>query len=156
MAATSFKAYEISKTLADTLRWRGLGSLGLVETFDTDGYPLITIGAGTPGGRNAVIKVTQQSNPLAKDAFGNTANAFGPHVIQLVSEANYAGATDNVADTLTASDIAKIFCSIVPFSTAIAWYQTATGVAPTIAGATAANLKTTEYPDPFNPVINQG
>lgn len=155
MAANSYKAREISATLADSLRARGFGSLTLTEGFDTDGYPYISIGAGAALGRNAIIKTTQQSNPLAKDAFGNTANAFGPHVIQLCYETNFAGTTDNVPDTLTASDLAGLYASIYPLGCAVQVYQTATGVAPTLAAIVAGNLKTTQYPDPFNPVIAQ-
>lgn len=146
MSSTSYKAKQIADELAADYRVT-LSSLTLVQSFDSSGNPTIALGAGVAGGANAFIVVKPIDWALAKDIFGNSALQFSPHVIQLCTEANYAATTDNVADTLTAAQIAHLVFPIARVATQFEWYQTATGTAPTVSGITAANLKVTKDND---------
>lgn len=148
--ANSFKATAISKRLADDLRARGFTTLGITETFDTDGYPLITVGASSPGGRNAVIKTMQYSQPLAKDAFGNTANQFGPHVVMFATEVHPASS----GDTITVVDQAGLLTAVINTGCYWQWWQEAVGTAPAASTFTTTNkLKVSTYPDPWQPIL---
>lgn len=136
----SFKANEIRDELADELKKR-LSDLAHVNSFDANANPMITIGAGSALGRNAVIVVKPIDWPLAKDVLGLPATVFTPHVIQLVTEANFAGTTDNVADPLLPQDILVLLSTICKRGTKVEWYQSATSVAPTTAAILTANKK---------------
>lgn len=152
--ATDYKSQAIAHDLADRLKERGLGSLGIVESFDTDGNPLITLGAGVALGANAVLKVRPVDWPLAQDILGLAANVYNPHVIQLVTEADYQGATDNVLDPLSPDQLLKILASAEKMGCILEWYQSATSVAPTAAAIIPSNLKSTFHPDQRYPLIS--
>jgi hypothetical protein len=153
--ANSYKAVAIAADLADRLKERGLvPALALVQGFDTDKNPYLKLGAGANGGRNAIIKVKAVDWPEALDVLGLAQSVFTPHVIQLVSEANYAGATDNVVDTLTASDLLKLMAVAMGPGCIVEWYQSAAGTAPTLAAILPANLKETVHPDARYPLIS--
>jgi hypothetical protein len=140
--AVDYKSVALSAEMADELKMR-LSPLAVVEGFSTGLDPMLTIGAGVAGGRNAIVITKPIDWPLAKDVLGLTARVYNPHVIQLISEANYAGATDSVADTLSPADILTIQAVITKRGCKVEWYQSAAGVAPTGAAAIAGNLKAT-------------
>lgn len=153
--STSYKAQAIANELADKLKSRGLSSLGVVQSFDTDSNPLITIGTGVAGTANAVIKVMPQDWPLAQDVLGNAANAFSPHQIKLATEADYAGTTDNVADADSKAILGPLLTQIIEMGTQWKWYESASGTAPTAATLNSeSNLKSANDPDHYRPLLS--
>lgn len=82
--ATSQKAVELSRHLASRLKVR-LPSASVAESQDSDGHPLITLGTGTAGGFNALIRVRPQAG-IGTDHLGNSALAYTPSVVQFVTE----------------------------------------------------------------------
>ena len=151
MSSTSYKANELAAELNAILKVR-FSTLTNVTGFDSNGNPTIAIGAGSAGGRNAFIRVQPISWSLAQDIFGNSANQYGPHVVQLCTEANPAGGAG--ADVLSASDIAQLLIPCSKQGSQFQWYNTANGTAPTVSGITAANLKVTVENDLYWNVLS--
>lgn len=149
--ATSFKAQAIANQLADLLKARGLGSLGLVQSFDTDQNPLISIGSGAAGSANFIIKVTPVILPDSQDVLGNASIAYSPHVIQLCTEADPAAGAG--ADPTTRQQLLNVLGQIGRMGARQEWYESASGVAPSAAALIAGNLKASFEPDPYWPMI---
>jgi|SRR5579859_7669792 len=149
--ATTAKASKMSAELADRLAIR-LPGLALVQSTDASGNPVITIGAGSPGGENAVIRTIPVAWSLATDILGNTANIYTPHTMQVCVEANPAAGAG--ADPVPAGDLAKLLVQVSEMGTIVELYNTASGTAPTVAGIIPGNLKTTINPDPRYPLIS--
>ena len=141
------KAASIARELTDNLTKRLAASFPYVsQGLDTSGNAVITLsGAATPiaGGKNAVIRVRPITG-TARDSFGNATQPFCPDIIDLITEANSATATDTtiqagadvltpIADILSASDVLNLLGEIARKSTAINWYITANGTLPSIA-----------------------
>ncbi len=93
---TSSKAQGIAHDLADKLRQRGSagslataygGAIPVVEGFDANGNPTISIGTLTAGSEGAFIHVEAQPWPLGTDALGLAAAVYSPTVIQVAIEA---------------------------------------------------------------------
>jgi hypothetical protein len=143
--ANDYKSQAISNQLADLFKQRLNGSLALVQSNDTDLNPLISIGPGTNGGANAIVKVIPQNWPLAQDVLGLSANIYGPHTVQLVTEADPAGGAG--ADPLTPAQLLLVIGQIVLMGCLVEWYQSASGTAPSAAAIIAGNLKGTFVPD---------
>lgn len=151
--ATSAKASKMSAELADRLKIRpGLSALTVRESVDTDGNPLILVGAGSAGGENAVVKTKPVVWSLATDVLGLAANIYTPHVMQVVTEANPTGGSG--ADPLSAADLLSLIAQCSAMGCIVEWYQSAAGVAPTAAAIITANLKATYYPDARYPLIS--
>jgi hypothetical protein len=148
------KAIALAHELADKLKVVFAGKT-VAESYDTDGNPLISVNDGSPaaGEANLVIKVAPISWPLAKDVIGQSANIYSPSVIQLVTEANPTGGAG--ADILTAQQLLWALGLIVLRGTAVEWYQSANGVAPTAAAIIAGNLKATWQPDLYFGMTSQ-
>lgn len=124
--------------LAEELGMR-LPALAISQTFDTDGSPLIQIGAGTAGSAGGIVKISPISWPNATDILGLAQQIYTPHVIKVGLEANYAATTDNVADVNTLDTIMKILGSVALRGSQVQVYQSANGTAPsatTLADAT--------------------
>lgn len=150
------KAIALAHEIADKLKLR-LSALALVESFDTDGNPVIAVGPQTAGSASITIKVMPQDWSLAKDVIGQSANIYAPTIIQFGTEADYAGATDNVADPLTPAQLLAALGECLSRGCRLDWYQTATGTAPTIANTifAAAKLKASFQPDLYNGLTSQ-
>lgn len=137
----SFKAQELAHNLASELAVRMTG-LTVSESFDSNGDPVISIGALTAGSRSAIIRVKAIDWPLAKDVLGLASTIYTPHVMQLLTEANpTAGAG---ADILTAQDVLTLLGTICKRGTLVERYATANTVAITVAAIISGN-KVAEY-----------
>jgi hypothetical protein len=153
--ATTAKAVEICKELFDKLKARLGTSLAITINQDaSDLNPYIQIGSGVSNTPNATLKVMPQDWPLAKDSLGNTAPAYSPHKIALVTEANFAGTTDNVVDNLTRAQLLPILGQALYMGTRLEWYETAFATPPTIAGIVVGNLKAAIDPNVYRPMIS--
>lgn len=151
MANLSFKAQPIAHKLADILKARGYT---LTESFDTDGYPLVSVGPGTNGGKNAIFKVLPTGWPLQTDVLGNTANSYGPHSVLIATEADSAGT--GIAAASGWQFLADMLFQGMLTGCHIDIYQSANGTAPTASTfSTASNLKASFDPDIYHALISQ-
>lgn len=117
------------------------------ESFDSSGNPVLTLSADASpvaGEKVVVIRIKPSVLGSPKDVLGNPAFAFGPHVIQLCTELNYAGTTDSVADILTAVELLPVLIEIGRKGNIVEWHQTANGTVPSTSAIDAGtNLKAT-------------
>jgi len=138
----SFKATALARALADRLRLSiALVGVTMVEGSGTSNDPTITLGTGVSRGPNAFIRITDMTNPTAKDSLGNTQTNFTPCLVQLATEANFAGTTDNIADNLTTARLMDILGEVLAVGAYTEWYQEADGTTPTETTITASKLK---------------
>lgn len=134
MSQIAYKPQALAAELASRLLQRGFAPK---QTSDVDGYPLVSVGPGTAGGQNAVIKVMSAAAPLAKDALGNVANIYTPDVMMIALEAGAVGAS-----LLDATHLLQIMADATEFHTRVELWNSANGTAPSAATfATAANFK---------------
>jgi hypothetical protein len=147
--ATTQKAVDLARDIAAELTLR-LSAMTVTSLTHTDGHPYITVTEdATPASGEGVviIKVRPMAWPLATDVLGNAAQVYSPTVIQVCTEKNYAGATDNVVDNLTLSGSTSEQVLLPVLGTCLAkgcifeWYVTDYGTVPAIAEITSANLK---------------
>lgn len=138
---TTARAIQISRELTDRLKKTLASSMPVVTESQnaTDASPVVTFSAdATPaaGEKIVVIKVIPTGAPAAYDVFNNAGNKYGPHIIQICTEKNYAATNDNIADILTAGDMLSVIAEAATMGCNIEWYQTNNGTAPTEAGIT--------------------
>ena len=153
--AISAKALVIMEKLKGELAQR-LPALAQVSSSDTDSYPLLRIGAASPGATGALIKVRAQAWTTAVDALGLSQDVYTPHVIQVVIEANFAGTTDNVADVNTPATIHQIHSTLAGMGCRVELYSATNGGAPATSDIVAAKLVSTWDPLlPFGMIANQ-
>lgn len=146
--ASSASALKISKDLLDRLAQEIAPTLpSQVLSFDSSGNPVLTLSQdATPaaGEKVVVIKVKPYSWSLMKDGLGLTQDVFGPHIVQICTEANFAGTTDNVADILTPVQLLPILVECAATGCVLEWHVTANGTVPSNTAIEAGtNLKKT-------------
>lgn len=145
----SFKAQSIAQKLGDILKGRGYTP---TITFDTDSYPLVSVGPGTAGNKNAVFKVLATSWTQV-DIVGNT-NSFGPHSVLLATEADSAGT--GIAAATAWQFLLDMIGQALLTGCHIDLYQSANGTAPSASTfGTGSNLKASFDPDVYHPFISQ-
>jgi hypothetical protein len=147
--ATTYKAQAMAKELADRLKARLNASLALVQGFDTDQSPYISIGAGTAASASAMIKVMPVDWPLAQDILGLTANSYTPHKICFVTEAR---ATNGAY--LTRAQLILILGQLLLMGSKVEWYESTNGDSPDLDDITAAKLVASFEPDLYYPMIS--
>lgn len=146
--ATTQKALSIMAYIAEELKLR-LPSLAQTEGFDSDQSPTLLVGAAAAGSAGGFIKVRPINWPEAKDVLGNTAIHYGPHVVQLVTEANPAGGAG--ADINTAAQLGTLLGVCIERGCRFEWYEETNGAAVGAADITGAKLKLT-----FDPSVRWG
>jgi hypothetical protein len=152
----SFKSFEMARELGDRYRKSAaLAAVTMVEGIGTNGDPTILFGTGVSRGPNAFIRIAEITNPTAKDSLGLTAGAYTPHVVQLATEANFAGTTDNIADNITTVRLLDLLGELFMTGCQIEWYQEADGTTPTETTITASKLKGTFNPHRYWPLMGQ-
>lgn len=152
--ATTAKAIAIHRELLDKVSKRVAATLPVrVDSTDANGNPVTTLSQdATPvaGEKIIVIRTQTISWDLGTDSLGLAANKFTPHVIQVCTETNFQGTTDNVNDILTPAELLPVFFEASRTGTVVEWYRSANATAPATAQMTAANLGYAAYPMPFN------
>jgi hypothetical protein len=143
--ATTTKALATARELIDLWTKEVSASFAsIVQSFDTNGNPVITLSDGSPAAGEKVVVVRIQ--PLAtwapKDILGLSSQMFTPHQIDICTETN-AAATPNV---LTTVELLPVLAEIAKRGMLINWYQTAALTVPSVAAMIAANL-TAPYAD---------
>lgn len=147
--STPLQTVAMSRELADKLKKLVAATLPVcVESNDSDQNPVITLSAdATPafGEKVVVIRMKQVPQPTAVDMFGRTdlTGPYGPVCVQICTELNFAGTTDNVADILTPVELLPVLMEIGKMARWTEWYQTANGTVPSTAAMVTANLKAT-------------
>lgn len=153
--ANSYKAVALARELANKLYQRLPRTFVISQLFDTtDGNPYITINDGTPaaGEPNFLIKVKSVDWTTAQDVLGLNQTVYTPHVIQLVTEADPTGGAG--ADPTTRAQLLPVIGQCVLMGAILEWYESASGVAPSLSTITAGNLKSTFHPNQQYPLIS--
>lgn len=107
--ATTKKALAMAAELVSELAQRQ-SALTVTQTYDTDGSPLIRVGAAAASSTGTLVpgvlyKIMPLPWPLALDIFGNAVEVFTPHIVKVNIEANYASTVDTIADTNTPAQL---------------------------------------------------
>ncbi len=142
----STKALQMAKELQDVLKSRKISTLPVVtESYDASGFMVITMSAdATPatGEKVVVIRVKPISWPNTTDVLGLASQVYTPSVIQICTEANFAGTTDNVADILSPIELLPILATCALRGAKVEWHVIANGTVPSVAAIDAGtNLK---------------
>ncbi len=143
----SYKAIEMSAEMADKLKKR-LPAMVHTSTFDVNGDPVITIAQdSTPaaGEKVIIIRTKALTFSLAKDVLGLPETVFTPHVLQICTEANFAGTTDNVADILGPIELLPIIATAGKTGCKVEWHVTANGTIPSTAAIDAGTVLKASY-----------
>lgn len=139
----------IATLLGDELKLR-LSALAFAETIGASGDPLINIGAGTTRTASATIRIIVFGAPLAKDILGNASQVYATHIVQIATEANFAGTTDNIADNLTRQQLIDVLGPCLAVGAQVQWWEEADGTGPSeTTFNTGAKLKATYNPNPY-------
>lgn len=143
--ATTYKALATMRELVDVLTKQVAATLPVVvQSNDSNGDPVVTFSAdATPaaGEKIVVIRMKAIGATGAVDSLGNTSPQYSHHVLQVCTEANFAGTTDNVADILTPAELLFVLVECGRRGSFVEWYQSANATAPDTTQMTAANLK---------------
>jgi len=94
------KAIALRNAIKDGLFIR-LG-LTCTESFDSDGNPLLRVGAASAGSAGCFIRVSAEGS-IQKDILGLAQKVFTPHIVDVAFEGNDATTTStlpNVANTM--------------------------------------------------------
>lgn len=138
----SYKAQAAMRYLVDDLKKRVSATLPVcTESFDSNENPVAVFSAdASPAAGEKVVVMRMKSIPTpgAKDAIGLTAQSYSHHVIQICTEANFAGATDNVADILGPVELLPVLIDAGRQGSYVEWYVTANGTVPSVAAIDAA------------------
>jgi hypothetical protein len=121
----------------------------ITQTTDASGNPVITLcqdSSPGAGDKTVVVLIKPYATGTATDVFGNTANAYTPHVIQICTEANYAS-TVATPDYLTPVELLPVICEVAKKGCITEWHVTTNTTIPSEAAITAGtNLKARWYP----------
>ena len=152
--ATSYKALAVAQQIFSTMSVRAAAaSLACTQSLDTDGNPLIYLGAGSNGGQNALIKIQPASWPLATNSLGTAEAPFVPTIALLATETSGTALTS--IDTVVTLSIA--LGELMSRSLRVEWYLSANGTAPSASTfATASNLKATFDPNLYGSITSAG
>lgn len=123
-ASSAYKAQAVAAELADALKkW----AFTVAQSFDTDGFPIVTATAGTlvAGQQCALMKVLPLPN-IGTDALGLSQTSWVPLKIQLVEEATAANADTSLVKVL---NNAKIVGETLKWGTIVEFWLTANGQA---------------------------
>jgi hypothetical protein len=144
--ATTAKAKAIARQLADVWAKQVVTTLpSQVQSEDANLNPVITLSAdATPAtGEKVVVVRVSPITWTSTDILGNTSTGFCPHVVEICTELNYAGTTDNVADILTPVELLPIIAEAVKTGCIVKWYQITNGTVPSTSVMTSTYLKAT-------------
>lgn len=132
----SHKALALSRVMLDNLTLRLASSgLAIAQSYDSSGNPVISVGPGTAGGQNAVVRIIAYPS-IGTNSLGIAQDSYTPHVIQIATEAS---ATAGV-DIMTEANKLPILGESLRTGCKVELYQSANLTAPSTATMVAANL----------------
>ncbi len=152
--ATSKKALELAAELADELRKR-CDYDSIVESSDSSGNPLITLGDGTFNSEDdyVLIRVMPREWALAKDVLGSNQTVYTPSVIQVVVEGNTN--TVGLAPWVAIQNAWAIVATCAKRGTLLEYWQSAHTAEPTTTTlATASNRKASVEAELYWPLLS--
>lgn len=138
MANTTKKAFDFGRVLFDklSLRYGYLATpLTVVQSFDTTGNPVLSIGTVSAGNQCLVIRVLPVAS-IGVDSLGLAQNSYTPHIVQICTELS---ATSGI-DILTEANKLPALGECLRLGMRTELYQSANGVAPATAQMTSGNL----------------
>jgi len=141
---TTYKAIASLRELVDLLKKSCTTLPVITESFDSNEDPVVTLSAdATPAAGEKVVVLRMKAIGAigARDIFGNVAQQFSHHVIQICTEANPAAGAG--ADILTPAEILPIVVECGRKGSFVEWYTTAATVIPSTAAMVAGNLRST-------------
>ena len=146
-------AQVIQANLAAELTVRGsvnaaVAGAQLVQTTDSSGNPVITVGSSVAGQDYAFIRVIQQPS-LMTDALGNAQRTYAPTIIQVALEASSAGNNANASQAFT-----DTLDAVKKWGTKVETYLSAHGTVPVV-GSITGTPSASWYPDVYNPLRAQ-
>lgn len=139
--ATTAKALAWREEIAAELRLR-LSAIAQTKAFASDQAPTLLLGTGLTTTDSVFIKIAPVTS-LQVDVLGLAQTVFTPHVIQMVIEANYEGATDTVLDVGTWATRLAVIGVLVSKGVKVELYVMANGSTLSASGITSGNLKAT-------------
>jgi hypothetical protein len=149
--ATTKKALAMAEELVSELKQRQ-SALAVAMSFDTDGNPLVKLGSGTAGQKNALIKIMPIDWPLAKDILGLASPVYTPHKVMVAFEANPAGGAG--ADVNDWPTLLVALGSALAKGARVEVYESANGDSPDADDLIAANLKASFDPSVQYPMVS--
>jgi hypothetical protein len=145
--ATTYKAIAAMRELVDSIKLQVAATLPVVvESNDANGHPVVTLSAdATPiaGEKVIVIRMKPIGAIGAQNIIGQTAEQFSHHVIQVCTEKNFEGATDNVNDILSPAELLPVLIECGRRGSFVEWYRTANTTVPSTSAMVEANLAST-------------
>ena len=148
MAVTQ-KTLDIARDLSILARHR-LPALAFTEGFDSDNCPWFHLGADVDGGANILVKIIPMAFGPVNPVTGVAGSVYVPHVVQIVTEANYAGSNNGVADCLTPAQLLPVIADAVHSGCKVEWYNSDSGDAPDLNDITSAKLAASWTPADFS------
>ena len=156
MANISFKAQAVASQL-NSLMTQRLGTATIVSSGilqDSDAYPYFTLGTGTAGQSNVLVKVTSfiaAGSPVSfTDSLGNAANPYGPILIQVVLESSDSSHSGSSTPVDGVNWVFPVLGDILAISARTQLYMRANGTKPGISDISSSNLAATydnlQYP----------
>lgn len=141
--ATTKKALAMANEMAAELKQRQ-STLAVAESFDSDQNPLVKVGTGTAGQKNALIKVMPIDWPLGKDILGLAQTVYTPHKVLVGFEANPAGGAG--ADINDWATLLVVLGVALSRGARVEVYESANGDSPDADDFISANLKAAYEP----------
>lgn len=146
-------ALVIQANLAADLLVRGavspsVAGAALVQTTDTNGNAVITVGSAVAGQDYAFIRIIQNPS-IRTDSLGLAQRSYAPSIIQLVLEASTVGNNANASQAFT-----DLLDAVKKWGTKVETYLSAHGTVPVV-GSITGTPTATWYPDVYNPLRAQ-
>lgn len=126
---TSQKAIQLIRQISDQLAVRLTSMTRYTEGVAADGAAYVYFSASTPaaGSDQLCVRCRPIADwTLAKDALGNTATMYVPHVVELVSESDGTDAWGYNTD----ADLAHTMNTVAKTGARIDWYYMGAGTCP--------------------------
>ena len=110
-----------------------------VMSFDANNDPCLTIGSGVPGTMTIIVRC-KPVDYANKNSLGTNTPNYVPCVMQWITEANADSGDAAADDIINRACLLAFLAPIISLGTMLEWYESANGVAPTVAGMVAGNL----------------
>lgn len=138
MSANKKKAVVISREYAEFLRRRLASTFVVTEGYDASNNPQITVNDGTPiaGEQNVYIRILEMP-VLGTNSVGIAADSYGPHIIQVATEATVASAAVSL---VTEANKSVVLAGALTTGARVEVYVGANATAPSVATIAAGNL----------------
>ena len=140
----------LARDTADATRVE-MPTLTTVETVDSNGFPVVTVGSIAISGGGAYLSFVTETT-LQVDSLGNSQRVYAPSRIRVALEAS---ATAGSA-IMSSADQAKLNKILGKWGTKVELWLETNGTAPSATTFNTASKKVADlYPDVYNPLRSQ-